>query len=174
MQIEFLRPMTACILSERRAVRPFGIMGGGAALAGINLLLTADGRQVSLGGKNDVQLKGGERLRILTPGGTLPSMCCENAILSGLVGDQLHHQGCRAVRQLLVCSNIHCSSEGGNVCVTGGGGFGEQDEKSAEDADSTQQNGIAKQQLKFRQKDYSAVAHVSGSVARYKANQESA
>ena len=72
LQIEFLRPMTACILSERRAVRPFGLMGGGAALAGVNLLLTADGRQVSLGGKNNVQLKGGERLRILTPGG-IPS-----------------------------------------------------------------------------------------------------
>ncbi len=66
--MEFLRPMTACILSERRAVRPFGILGGGAALAGVNLLLTSDGRQVSLGGKNNVQLKGGERLRILTPG----------------------------------------------------------------------------------------------------------
>lgn len=74
VQIEFLRPMTACILSERRAVRPFGMMGGGAALAGVNLLLTADGRQVSLGGKNDVQLKGGERLRILTPGRMFPSM----------------------------------------------------------------------------------------------------
>ena len=73
VQIEFLRPMTACILSERRTVRPFGMMGGGAALAGVNLLLTADGRQVNLGGKNDVQLKGGDRLRILTPGGVLPS-----------------------------------------------------------------------------------------------------
>ena len=65
--------MTACILSERRAVRPFGILGGGAALAGVNLLLTSDGRQVSLGGKNNVQLKGCERLRILTPGGVIPS-----------------------------------------------------------------------------------------------------
>lgn len=63
--------MTACILSERRAVRPFGILGGGAALAGVNLLMTLDGRQVSLGGKNSVQLKGGERLRILTPGESL-------------------------------------------------------------------------------------------------------
>jgi len=74
VQIEFLRPMTACILSERRAVRPFGILGGGAALAGINILLTSDGRQVSLGGKNTVQLQGGERLRILTPGETIASM----------------------------------------------------------------------------------------------------
>ena len=71
VQIEFLRPMTACILSERRAVRPFGILGGGAALAGVNLLMTLDGREVSLGGKNTVQLKGGERLRILTPGVSL-------------------------------------------------------------------------------------------------------
>ena len=77
VQIEFLRPMTACILSERRAVRPFGIMGGGAALAGINLLLTEDGREVSLGGKNEVQLKGGERPRILTPGGLSPSVSCK-------------------------------------------------------------------------------------------------
>ena len=68
LQIEFLRPMTACILSERRSVRPFGILGGGAALAGVNLLLTSDGRQISLGGKNSMKLKGGDRLRILTPG----------------------------------------------------------------------------------------------------------
>jgi 5-oxoprolinase (ATP-hydrolysing) len=60
--------MTACILSERRAVRPFGILGGGSAQAGLNLLLTADGRTVNLGGKNNVQLRAGERLRILTPG----------------------------------------------------------------------------------------------------------
>ncbi len=75
-QIEFLRPMTACILSERRAVRPFGILGGGAALAGLNLLLTADGRTVNLGGKNNVQLRAGERLRILTPG-----MPCHSRVL---------------------------------------------------------------------------------------------
>lgn len=75
-QIEFLRPMTACILSERRAVRPFGILGGGAALAGLNLLLTADGRTVNLGGKNNVQLRAGECLRILTPG-----MPCHSRVL---------------------------------------------------------------------------------------------
>ncbi|CAK0741638.1 hypothetical protein CVIRNUC_001340 [Coccomyxa viridis] len=115
-EIEFLRPMTACILSERRAVRPFGILGGGAALAGVNLLMTLDGRQVSLGGKNAVQLKGGERLRILTPGG---------------------------------------------------GGYGQAD-------DSMTQNGEGQPPCKQRRVDYSAVAHVGGSVARYKANQESA
>ncbi|CAL8463366.1 g2900 [Coccomyxa elongata] len=110
-EIEFLRPMTACILSERRAVRPFGILGGGPALAGLNLLLTADGRTVNLGGKNNVQLRAGERLRILTPGG---------------------------------------------------GGCGSADDRG-------EQVAVKKQRM-----DYSAIARVGGSVAKYKADQESA
>lgn len=57
---------------------------------------------------------------------------------------------------------------------SGGGGFGQQDKGSVGDAGSTLENGIPKQQFKAMRKDYSAVAHVSGSVARYKANQESA
>ena len=60
--------MTACMLSERRSVRPFGILGGGSAAAGVNLLLRADGRTVNMGAKNVVHLAAGERLRILTPG----------------------------------------------------------------------------------------------------------
>ncbi|KAK9815723.1 hypothetical protein WJX72_008572 [[Myrmecia] bisecta] len=68
-EVEFLRPMTACMLSERRAVRPFGLLGGGAALAGLNLLLRKDGRVINLGAKNSAQLEGGDRIRILTPGG---------------------------------------------------------------------------------------------------------
>ena len=38
-EVEFLRPMTAAILSERRTTRPFGIWGGGDAQPGLNLLL---------------------------------------------------------------------------------------------------------------------------------------
>lgn len=72
-QIEFLRPLTACMLSERRAVRPFGILGGGSALAGINLLLRADGRRVNMGAKNVVHFGAGDRLRVLTPGA---GACC--------------------------------------------------------------------------------------------------
>lgn len=60
-------------------------------------------------------------------------------------------------------------------CVySGGGGYGEQERECSGEADSTKQNGVAVQQLKMRQKDSSAVAHVGGSVARYKASQESA
>lgn len=47
---------------------PPGLEGGGAALRGVNLLLRRNGRTVSLGGKATVELAGGERLRILTPG----------------------------------------------------------------------------------------------------------
>ncbi|KAK9917414.1 hypothetical protein WJX75_004082 [Coccomyxa subellipsoidea] len=116
-EIEFLRPMTACILSERRAVRPFGILGGGSALAGVNLLLTSDGRTVNIGGKNTVQLSAGERLRILTPGG---------------------------------------------------GGCGSPDGKKDCGAESKVPD------LKKPRTEFSAVARVGGSVAKYKADQESA
>ena len=59
-------------------MRPFGILGGGSAAAGVNLLLRADGRTVNMGAKNIVHLAAGERLRILTPGavvGASGSMC---------------------------------------------------------------------------------------------------
>ncbi|PRW57398.1 5-oxoprolinase [Chlorella sorokiniana] len=68
-ELEFLRPLTASILSERRSVRPFGLLGGQPGAAGLNLWLKRDGRMVSLGGKATVQVEGGDRLRILTPGG---------------------------------------------------------------------------------------------------------
>ncbi len=68
-EIEFLRPLTVSILSERRAVRPFGILGGQSALAGCNLWLRRDGRVINLGAKATVQVEGGDRVKILTPGG---------------------------------------------------------------------------------------------------------
>jgi N-methylhydantoinase B/oxoprolinase/acetone carboxylase alpha subunit len=73
-QIEFLRPITVSILSERRSTRPFGLLGGDCALPGLNLLLRADGRKVNLGAKNTANLVGGERIRILTPGEPLLSV----------------------------------------------------------------------------------------------------
>jgi len=70
-EIEFLRPLTACILSERRSTRPFGMAGGGPGAAGVNLLLRAraPGVRISLGGKAVVQVAAGDRIRIETPGG---------------------------------------------------------------------------------------------------------
>jgi 5-oxoprolinase (ATP-hydrolysing) len=68
-EIEFLRTMTASILSERRAVPPFGLLGGCDAARGVNLWLRRDGRVVSLGGKATVEVQGGDRIMLLTPGG---------------------------------------------------------------------------------------------------------
>lgn len=68
MQMEFLRPMTVSILSERRAIPPFGLNGGGPGARGLNLLVRKDGRVVNLGSKSTVHVDGGDRLRLLTPG----------------------------------------------------------------------------------------------------------
>lgn len=68
MQMEYLRPLTVSILSERRALRPYGLLGGHAALPGLNLLIKSDGRTVNLGAKNSTQVEGGDRVRIYTPG----------------------------------------------------------------------------------------------------------
>jgi 5-oxoprolinase (ATP-hydrolysing) len=68
-EIEFLRKMTASILSERRAVPPFGLLGGRDAARGVNLWLRRDGRVVSLGGRATVEVQGGDRIMLLTPGG---------------------------------------------------------------------------------------------------------
>jgi 5-oxoprolinase (ATP-hydrolysing) len=67
--LEFRRPLTVSILSERRAIAPFGMLGGLPAKKGRNLLHRADGRVISLGGKATVQVEAGEVLEILTPGG---------------------------------------------------------------------------------------------------------
>jgi 5-oxoprolinase (ATP-hydrolysing) len=68
-ELEFLRPLTVSILSERRAVAPFGLLGGRPGAKGVNLWIKADGRVVSLGGRATVRVAAGDRLRLLTPGG---------------------------------------------------------------------------------------------------------
>ena len=69
--MEFLRPMTVSILSERRALRPFGLEGGGPGLRGVNILLRRDGRKVNIGAKSSFSVQAGDRLRLLTPGKTM-------------------------------------------------------------------------------------------------------
>ena len=58
-QLEFMRPLTVAILSERRAVAPFGIAGGGSAQKGLNLVLRKDGHTVNIGAKSVVELQAG-------------------------------------------------------------------------------------------------------------------
>ena len=56
-EMEFTRPLTVSILSERRTFQPYGLCGGGPGARGLNLLTHGvDQRVVSLGGKNTVQV----------------------------------------------------------------------------------------------------------------------
>lgn len=68
-EIEFLRPVTVSVLTERRVFAPNGAAGGEAGAVGVNTLITAAGRRVNLGGKNTVQVGAGDVLQMLTPGG---------------------------------------------------------------------------------------------------------
>ncbi|KAL3690636.1 hypothetical protein R1sor_004287 [Riccia sorocarpa] len=68
-EIEFRKPVTVSILSERRVHAPRGLEGGQDGARGQNLLFRADGRCLYLGGKNSVHVEAGERMRIMTPGG---------------------------------------------------------------------------------------------------------
>ena len=68
-EIGFLRQLAVGILSERRAFRPYGLMGGQDAAAGKNYKIDRDGKRTNLGGKNTFVAKRGERIRIETPGG---------------------------------------------------------------------------------------------------------
>jgi N-methylhydantoinase B len=65
----FTAPATVTMLSERRAVAPWGLAGGAPGAAGRNLLIHADGRSEELPSKFSRRLAPGDRLRIETPGG---------------------------------------------------------------------------------------------------------
>jgi 5-oxoprolinase (ATP-hydrolysing) len=62
--LQFLRPATVSILSERRVGEPFGLAGGGSGARGQNLLNDAP-----LPGSATCDVEVGDRLTLLTPGG---------------------------------------------------------------------------------------------------------
>ena len=68
-EVEFLEPMNAAILSERRVKKPYGINGGGSGKSGRNIFFRKDGTTLFLGGKNEILAGVGDRIRIETPGG---------------------------------------------------------------------------------------------------------
>lgn len=67
-EYEILAPCDVTILSERRTRPPYGMAGGQAGAAGVNLLLR-DGGTEALPGKVNTRLAPGDVLRIETPGG---------------------------------------------------------------------------------------------------------
>lgn len=68
-EYEVLAPATVTVLSERRAVGPWGLHGGAAGLPGRNAIVYADGRREELPSKFTRRLMPGARLRVETPGG---------------------------------------------------------------------------------------------------------
>ncbi|GJQ08613.1 hypothetical protein GpartN1_g404.t1 [Galdieria partita] len=68
-EVQFLVPMTASILSERRVFAPWGSAGGKDGLRGENYLIRKNNQVIYLGGKNSVPMNPGDAIRILTPGG---------------------------------------------------------------------------------------------------------
>lgn len=67
--IEFLRPLTLSVISQRRTTGPKGIEGGEDGAPGENLLLRADGPREDLGSAATRDVQTGDRLIVRTPGG---------------------------------------------------------------------------------------------------------
>jgi 5-oxoprolinase (ATP-hydrolysing) len=66
---EFLAPVTVSLLTERRAVAPYGLCGGRPGAPGRNTAVRAQGGTEALPGKATLRLAAGDRLEIATPGG---------------------------------------------------------------------------------------------------------
>ena len=64
-----LAPATVTMLSERRAVAPWGLAGGEDGCPGRNILYRVDGSTEELRSKFTRRVMPGDRLRIETPGG---------------------------------------------------------------------------------------------------------
>jgi 5-oxoprolinase (ATP-hydrolysing) len=69
-RLEFLRPLTLSLLTQRRGPHPpYGMAGGEAGAFGANRLLRADGSEIQLGGIAQLEVRAGDILTVETPGG---------------------------------------------------------------------------------------------------------
>jgi 5-oxoprolinase (ATP-hydrolysing) len=68
-RIRFLVPMTATILSNRRIVPPFGLLGGQDGQPGRNSLVRANGETMQLRSTQSIEMGVGDVFVIETPGG---------------------------------------------------------------------------------------------------------
>jgi 5-oxoprolinase (ATP-hydrolysing) len=68
-KIRFLEPMSAGVLSSRRAVAPFGLAGGEPGLPGRNAVERADGTSEELPACAETGMQTGDVFVIETPGG---------------------------------------------------------------------------------------------------------
>lgn len=68
-ELQFLKPLSIGILSERRITRPYGLKGGLQGQPGTNIVVRKDGLVMNLGGKNTYEVQAGDSFHIHTPGG---------------------------------------------------------------------------------------------------------
>lgn len=68
-RIEFTKPMMVSVLTERRNFAPWGLNGGASGAKGSNEVKRAGGSVETLGGKNSIDVRAGDVVSILTPGG---------------------------------------------------------------------------------------------------------
>lgn len=93
--VEFRVPMTASILSERRAFAPYGMHGGGEGARGLNTWIQNNGggdenagAKVNVGGKGSVKVKPGDRFVIETPGGGAWGSTARNRYRDGCLASE--------------------------------------------------------------------------------------
>ena len=68
-EIEFLKPLTVSLLTNRRLKSPYGVAGGEPGKRGVNLRIGRDGSVETLSPSCELKTAAGERLRLETPGG---------------------------------------------------------------------------------------------------------
>ncbi|MEP3050893.1 MAG: hydantoinase B/oxoprolinase family protein [Erythrobacter sp.] len=68
-RIRFLEDMDCAILSQRRAVAPFGMLGGEPGRVGVNTIVRVDGSAEDLGGCGQTHVSAGDAIVIETPTG---------------------------------------------------------------------------------------------------------
>jgi 5-oxoprolinase (ATP-hydrolysing) len=68
-ELEPLRPLVMSILSERRTLHPYGLLGGDDGACGRNLMVKPNGLIINIGGRCSCPWNKGSRLVIETPGG---------------------------------------------------------------------------------------------------------
>ncbi|KAJ1350267.1 hypothetical protein KIN20_006015 [Parelaphostrongylus tenuis] len=66
--LQFRRPLSLSLLTERRVFAPYGLKGGQNGACGLNVL-KRQSRSVNLGGKISINTEAGDILTIMTPGG---------------------------------------------------------------------------------------------------------
>lgn len=67
-ELLFRKPVTLSVLTERRAIKNYGLEGGEPGKVGLNLLKKSDGRVINLGGKTAINVEAGDVFSMLTPG----------------------------------------------------------------------------------------------------------